>query len=322
MVETLIRLVDRLSEIDQTHPLETRKRALVELQQTFDARLVALISARHIDGRDVCSPATAVGDPELAELVGRCEGQGVGDDIDFRRPSNVPVNAFERIDHAGPLAEITGSETLEMREDTTCWHALLYDDQRAFVGWLFVCAPEQHLANTDGVAQALSDAMSEFSQLLSDADRDLSAVLEQSRLHCMFDHTGELEQTSECADDWLTPPIIDYCATTVRRLAATNVETHNTSVRGASVSFVRMIGDEASRYLMEADEAPRPHLAIDWQLTPRQREVAHLAADGMTAREVGEELGIAYNTVKKHLQNIYRKLEVASRLELAERLDE
>jgi DNA-binding NarL/FixJ family response regulator len=50
--------------------------------------------------------------------------------------------------------------------------------------------------------------------------------------------------------------------------------------------------------------------------------VVRLAAEGRTNRQVGEELFVTPKTVAMHLSNAYRKLGVASRLELAAALDE
>lgn len=58
------------------------------------------------------------------------------------------------------------------------------------------------------------------------------------------------------------------------------------------------------------------------ELTPREREVAALAAEGLTAREIGERLFIGERTVETHLARVYPKLGVASKLELARRWHE
>ncbi|WP_158602826.1 helix-turn-helix transcriptional regulator [Jiangella rhizosphaerae] len=55
-------------------------------------------------------------------------------------------------------------------------------------------------------------------------------------------------------------------------------------------------------------------------LTPREREVAELAATGRTNREIAEQLFLSAETVKKHLQSAMRKLEVPSRAALGRRL--
>lgn len=57
-------------------------------------------------------------------------------------------------------------------------------------------------------------------------------------------------------------------------------------------------------------------------LTEREREVAELAAEGLTAREIGERLFIGKRTVETHLARAYAKLGVGSKLELARRWPE
>jgi DNA-binding NarL/FixJ family response regulator len=51
-------------------------------------------------------------------------------------------------------------------------------------------------------------------------------------------------------------------------------------------------------------------------LTSRELEVLRLLEDGAANKEIGFTLGIAENTVKVHLQSIYRKFEVSTRSEL------
>jgi DNA-binding CsgD family transcriptional regulator len=57
-------------------------------------------------------------------------------------------------------------------------------------------------------------------------------------------------------------------------------------------------------------------------LSAREREVAQLAADGLTAREIGERLFIGERTVETHLGNVYAKLGVRSKVELVRRASE
>jgi DNA-binding CsgD family transcriptional regulator len=50
-------------------------------------------------------------------------------------------------------------------------------------------------------------------------------------------------------------------------------------------------------------------------LTPRQLELLRRVARGDTNRQVAHDLGVSEGTVRKHLENIYRRLEVQSRTE-------
>ncbi len=52
-------------------------------------------------------------------------------------------------------------------------------------------------------------------------------------------------------------------------------------------------------------------------LTPRELEIVRMVARGLRNRAIAEQLFISEGTVKIHLHNIYQKLEVNGRLELA-----
>lgn len=52
-------------------------------------------------------------------------------------------------------------------------------------------------------------------------------------------------------------------------------------------------------------------------LSEREREIVQLVAQGFRNREIGERLFISEQTVKNHLHNIFDKLGVSDRLELA-----
>jgi DNA-binding NarL/FixJ family response regulator len=49
-------------------------------------------------------------------------------------------------------------------------------------------------------------------------------------------------------------------------------------------------------------------------LTDREREVLEIAAEGLTAREIAERLGVSERTVTTHLGHIYGKLGVGTRV--------
>lgn len=51
-------------------------------------------------------------------------------------------------------------------------------------------------------------------------------------------------------------------------------------------------------------------------LTPRQADVAALAARGATNPQIAQQLGVSENTVKTHLKDVFDRLGVTSRAEL------
>lgn len=53
------------------------------------------------------------------------------------------------------------------------------------------------------------------------------------------------------------------------------------------------------------------------RLSERERQIAYYVARGMKNKDIGEELKISENTVKRHLQSIFAKTGARDRLELA-----
>ena len=75
----------------------------------------------------------------------------------------------------------------------------------------------------------------------------------------------------------------------------------------------RAVGDALQRTFEREAEAR----AVDAVLTPREAEIARMVASGLRNKDIGERLHISEGTVKIHLHNVYDKLKVPGRLELA-----
>jgi DNA-binding CsgD family transcriptional regulator len=57
--------------------------------------------------------------------------------------------------------------------------------------------------------------------------------------------------------------------------------------------------------------------ARDYGLTPHELEIVRRIANASSNKEMGQELSISERTVKHHLTNIFNKLGISSRVELA-----
>ena len=55
-------------------------------------------------------------------------------------------------------------------------------------------------------------------------------------------------------------------------------------------------------------------------LSPREREIAAMASQGLRSREIAESLVVSIRTVDNHLQAVYGKLGITGRRELADAL--
>jgi DNA-binding CsgD family transcriptional regulator len=71
-------------------------------------------------------------------------------------------------------------------------------------------------------------------------------------------------------------------------------------------------------------ELERDHPGIARQalgpLTPRERDVATLVVDGLSDREIAEQLSLSHHTITQYVKRIYRKLNVDSRVTLTRAL--
>lgn len=73
------------------------------------------------------------------------------------------------------------------------------------------------------------------------------------------------------------------------------------------------------RYVMSNGENTDAYAYADHQavLTQREQQILALVSVGVANEEIGDKLHISVNTVKTHMYNIFRKIQVTSRLQAA-----
>lgn len=79
---------------------------------------------------------------------------------------------------------------------------------------------------------------------------------------------------------------------------------------------LRPVSADVAAFLLDIDEDIDAGASIE-RLTPREREVVNLIARGYSYRETAARLSISVKTLESHMGNIFEKLSVASRHELA-----
>jgi DNA-binding NarL/FixJ family response regulator len=90
------------------------------------------------------------------------------------------------------------------------------------------------------------------------------------------------------------------------------------AIRLAVESNAVYLSPEVSRPVVEGYVGhSRPaHLPGTQELTPREREILQLIAEGSTSKQIAHSLGVSTKTVEKHRSNIARKLGANSLAEL------
>jgi DNA-binding NarL/FixJ family response regulator len=75
--------------------------------------------------------------------------------------------------------------------------------------------------------------------------------------------------------------------------------------------------DDLLKTLRQIERAPAREASPASRLTQREFQVIAAIVEGATNKDVGKEFGLSEQTVKNHLSNIFDKLGVSTRLELA-----
>lgn len=156
----------------------------------------------------------------------------------------------------------------------------------------------------------LGDALSAAEPLGDLRGRVSAAWAEPRAAHARAVVTGDVEQLLEVSTEFASFDAVRAAAgaaSDARRLARDR--DNRDAERRANGMLNRW---SAERGL----SVPAPRGAAV-ALTPREREVAELAASGRTSREVADELGISQRTVQNLLHRAYYKLDVHDRAGLA-----
>ena len=91
---------------------------------------------------------------------------------------------------------------------------------------------------------------------------------------------------------------------------------HAATIREIKAVDIRYTRADESHIFAMLDEVPE----LQEELTPREREVAELAAKGLHNTEIAKALNISENTVKHHLKIAFQKMNIDRRSKLSEML--
>jgi DNA-binding CsgD family transcriptional regulator len=127
-----------------------------------------------------------------------------------------------------------------------------------------------------------------------------------------------------------SPALVDRARALLELGAALRRSNNRAAARGSLREALQLAHDagaaplaaRAHEELLATGARPR-RAAISGRdsLTPSERRVAALAAEGHTNRAIAQSLFVAPKTVEVHLRNVFRKLDLSSRAQLAEALE-
>jgi two-component system, NarL family, response regulator LiaR len=100
-------------------------------------------------------------------------------------------------------------------------------------------------------------------------------------------------------------------------LKTTDADELRGAIRAAAAGQVRLAPEAAARLMREVRAPATSPEALAEPLTERETEVLKLIARGKANKQIARELFVAMSTVKTHVNNLYRKLDVSSRTQAA-----
>jgi DNA-binding CsgD family transcriptional regulator len=142
-------------------------------------------------------------------------------------------------------------------------------------------------------------------------------------LYFALDAHGAITHASSGAQDWLLPTRRAELAMFVASLDRDKARAGELILDGFKINVVALVSTSDKRagcYYVTLMPAETPEPDEQALLTPRQWDIAQYAIAGATNAEIAKALGISPETVRSHIKQIYQKLEVCNRLELARRL--
>jgi DNA-binding CsgD family transcriptional regulator len=140
-------------------------------------------------------------------------------------------------------------------------------------------------------------------------------LCELRRRHARAVQTKDLEELSQLTDTFESLGSWRWAAESAAALS-------RAAARVGAKQVVRRAGDRLATLTARCSGLSVPSVSIGAALTlsVREREIALLAARGLTSRAIGERLGLSIRTVDNHLARCFDKLRVSSRADLAEAL--
>ncbi len=192
---------------------------------------------------------------------------------------------------------------------------MIVDDHRVLAELLAAALSERDEIDVVGTAATAADALPMVSALHPDVvilDYDLpdaDGVSMIASIRAASSRCKVLMLTSYTDPVILNEAIAAGCAGFVTKRNSTD---RILSAVLAAASSETPVSPDMVRFLVDRDRAGRGS-----RLTARELEILRIAAEGLTNRQIAEQLSLSVNTVRNHMQHVLNKLGAHSKLEAA-----
>ena len=271
-----------------------------------------------VDGELYFTHVDAIG-PDQVAYWKDCDGRRVVDFVDLNLADAVPFNRFDLV----PKERFERNKSYRLLWEPvrlrSCLSMTVVVNGVA-AGWVGVHRTEsQPEFSADEVARAQSRApgyihaitMAHWLELATDAH---GAVL-------IVAADGAVRSRSRTGDAWCeSAALMSELRARIAALHQAGDERATFCAHGGLVRVTAVHGDGEALYCVDLSPADAwsPSKAV--AMSPARRRVAEYAAMGATVAEIAASLDVHPETVRSHLKDIYRVLDVSSRVELAERV--
>jgi DNA-binding CsgD family transcriptional regulator len=272
----------------------------------------AVLARCHIERGDLVQAESLIA---AIERHGSCDAllRALGLDVraQLRLAQHRPTEALQDALHAGALLEEqvsdAGPRSVAWRSSAALAHLALGEPQQA----RRLVEQELEDSRTAGVTRTVIRDLRVLGLALGAEPGGIEYLADAVAIGAS--HPNRLEYVRA---------LIDYGA--ALRRSGRRAEARDPLRRGMDLSHRGGAGELESRAraeLIAAGARPRRAALTGFEsLTTSQQRVAELAASGLTTRQIAGALFVTPKTVEFHLRNVYSKLEVGSREELAREL--